>query len=129
MNGAGGTDGGIGKFILGIIMFVTGGYLLLNSIYVQNDFSWSYAIYRVGPVPLTSGFIMLPFMLGIGMVFYNYKNIIGWILAVGSVGLLIIGVITSVHFTLRQMTAWELLLILVLFIGGLGLFLSSLRKQ
>lgn len=72
---------------------------------------------------------MIPFMIGIGMVFYNSKNYLGWALAAGSVGLLILGVITSVHFTLRQMTAWELILILVLMVGGLGLFLSSLRKQ
>jgi hypothetical protein len=42
--------------------------------------------------------------------------------------MLIVGVITSVRFRLAHMTAFELLTILVLMIGGLGLFLSSLRK-
>jgi hypothetical protein len=128
MAGAGGTDGGIGKFILGIIMFVVGLYLLLDSINVYNDFSLSYA-FRVGPVGLTSGYLLIPFMIGIGMIFYNFKNYLGWALAVGSVVLIIVGVITSVHFSLRQMKSWELLLILTLFVGGIGLFLSSLRKQ
>ncbi len=38
------------------------------------------------------------------------------------------GVISSVHFRLRHMTAFELISILVLLIGGLGLFLSSLKN-
>jgi predicted membrane channel-forming protein YqfA (hemolysin III family) len=71
---------------------------------------------------------MIPFMFGIGMIFYNSRNLLGWLLALGSIVMLIVGVITSVRFRLAHMTAFELLTILVLMIGGLGLFLSSLRK-
>lgn len=52
MTGAGGTDGGIGKFILGLAMFVAGVYLMLNSIYVQNDFSMGYSIFEWDPFRL-----------------------------------------------------------------------------
>jgi hypothetical protein len=128
MNGAGGTDGGIGKFVLGVLMFIIGLYLMLDSIQVYNNFSLSYS-FQFGPMSLTSGFLLIPFMIGVGMIFYNHKNFIGWILAVGAVGLIIVGVITSVHFVLRQMKSWELLLILVLLVGGIGLFLNSLKKQ
>jgi hypothetical protein len=38
------------------------------------------------------------------------------------------GVISSVDFRLRQMSAFELISMLVLMIGGLGLFLRSLRN-
>jgi hypothetical protein len=37
-------------------------------------------------------------------------------------------VIASTHFTLRTMSAFELIMILTLMIGGLGLFLSSFRN-
>jgi hypothetical protein len=127
--GAGGTEGGIAKFIVGLAMFIGGGYLLLNSIVVTNDFYWRSSLFHVGGFSLTSGVIMIPFMLGIGLVFYNYKNILGWILTLGSLLCLVLGVISSTHFVLRQMSAFELIVILVLLLGGAGLFLSSLRKQ
>lgn len=128
-NGAGGTDGGVAKFFLGIGMFIGGAYLLLSSIMVTNSFSMGYGLFSIGRWSVTSGIIMIPFMLGVGIIFYNYKNFLGWILALGSLLCMILGVIASTHFTLRHMSALELIIILVLLVGGAGLFLSSLRKQ
>lgn len=128
VNGAGGTSGGTTRFVLGIGLFVAGMYLLLKSIYVQNSFGFANQMYSFAGTSITSGMLLIPFVIGVGMLFYSYKNIIGWVLAVGSVGLIIIGVITSIHFTLAGMTAFDILLILVMVAGGLGLFLSSFRK-
>gem|GEM_PF-1231603 len=57
----------------------------------------------------------------------NARNLIGWALVVGAVSAMIIGVLSGLRFTLHDMTLFDLLTILVLSIGGLGLFLSSLR--
>lgn len=126
MNGAGGTDGGTTRFILGLVMTVAGTYLLLNSIHV--NFHLSSRIYGYQGFNVTSGMILIPFMIGVGMLFFNARNIIGWVVTFGSLGILIIGVISNTQFNLRSMTAFELILILVLMVGGLGLFLSSFRS-
>lgn len=130
--GAGGTKGGIGDFFIGLIMFCSGAYLLLQSIIVSSDFSLGFALYtmssRSWQIPITSGMVLIPFMFGIGMIFYNARNFFGWLLTVGSLAALIFGVISSLHFSLRTMSAFELLTILVLTFGGLGLFLKSLRE-
>ena len=65
--------------------------------------------------------------MGVGMVFFNARSIVGWLLTLGCVTALIFGVISAVRFNLRTMTAFELIVILVLAVGGLGLFLRSLR--
>jgi uncharacterized protein len=127
--GAGGTSGGIGTFFIGVLMFVLGLYLLLKNIYVYNNFSLSMRFYNWGGVSITSGIIMIPFMIGLGMVFYNYKNWIGWLLFAGSLVLMIVGVITSTQFTLASMTAFDLIVILVLLVGGLGLLLRSFKNS
>jgi hypothetical protein len=121
-----GSNNQISRFAIGLIMLVAGSYLLLNAIHVGYSFYQVYHIRGLGS--FTSGYLMIPFMFGIGMIFYNSRNLLGWLLALGSIVMLIVGVITSVRFRLAHMTAFELLTILVLMIGGLGLFLSSLRK-
>jgi len=127
--GAGGTGGGNLNFFLGLIMMIAGGYLLLNSIHVSNHFSMGYPMFSNYGMRVPSGFLLVPFIFGIGLIFYNYKNYWGWILAGGSIIMLIFGVITSLHFSMRRMTMFELITIFVLFVGGIGLFLSSFRNS
>ncbi|WP_026101038.1 hypothetical protein [Synechococcus sp. PCC 7336] len=125
--GAGGTKGGVGRFLMGLIMTIGGGYLFFNSISVVNNFSFGYRLYRLGSFNLTSGMVLIPFLFGIGMIFYDGKNFFGWMLSLGSLIALTLGVISSINFQIQPMSAFELLTILVLFFGGLGLLISSLR--
>jgi len=128
IKGAGGTEGGMGRFFLGLVMMVGGGYMLLNAIQVTHHFSLGYRLYAVGGVGLTSGMVLIPFMFGIGLIFFNARSLFGWLLAGGSLVALVFGVIASIQFRMRPMSAFDLLVILVLLVGGIGLFLSSLRS-
>lgn len=128
MNGAGGTSGGTGQFFLGLIMMCGGFYLLLNGIVVSSNFGFSSRLFSVGSgYGISGGMVMIPMMIGIGMVFYNSRNYLGWLIALCSFAALVFGVISSVSMSLRTMSAFELICILVLAIGGLGLFLRSLK--
>jgi hypothetical protein len=133
MRGAGGTNGGIGHFWLGLMMMCGGFYLLLKSIMVSSSFGFGYPLYGLNLFgslfSITSGMIMIPFIIGIAMIFYNGQSIIGWILTAGSLIALLFGVIASIHFTFMSMSAFDLLVILVLAFGGLGLFLKSLTAS
>lgn len=129
MRGAGGTEGGTGRFFLGLFMIVAGGYLFLHNIQVSIGFSLGYNYFSIGGIGITTGYVLVPFVFGIGMIFYSASNILGWILAVGSLGMLGFGVITQTRFHLHNMSAFELLTILVLLVGGIGIFLSSLRSS
>ncbi len=131
MRGAGGTQGGIGQFFIGLVMMCGGFYMLLNAIRVTSSFGMGMRLYGFsafgGQWGITSGMVMIPFMFGVGLIFYNSRNLLGWILAGGSLAALIFGVISAIHFSFRHMSAFDLIVILVLAIGGLGLFLRSLK--
>ena len=131
MRGAGGTSGGLGSFFIGLIMMCGGFYLLLNAINVTSNFGMGMRLYGFsamgGQYNITSGMVMIPFMFGVGLIFYNGRNILGWLLSIGSITALIFGVISSIRFSFRTMTSFDLIVILVLAIGGLGLFLRSLK--
>lgn len=129
MRGAGGTEGGVGQFLLGLAMLCGGMYLLLDSIAVNSSFGWGSRLYGAafGGVGVTGGMLLIPFAIGVGLVFYNARNPLGWLLAGGALVALVFGVLASVSFSLRAMSAFDIIVILVLAIGGLGLFLRSLR--
>jgi hypothetical protein len=133
IQGAGGTPGGIGYFLIGFLMMCMGFYLLMQSIIVTRTFGLGMGLFHFalfgGPVTITSGMILIPLIFGIGIVFFNFRNLIGWALAIGSLAALIAGVLMNLNLTIRTMTLFDLLTILVLFIGGIGLFLRSLRSS
>ena len=131
LKGAGGTDGGIGQFLIGIIMMIAGFYLLLNSIYVSSSFGLTARLFSFGAGNawgVTTGMVLIPFIFGVGIIFYNARNWLGWLLAGGALVALIFGVIASLRFGFRGMSAFDLIVILVLSMGGLGLFLRSLQS-
>ncbi|MCK4841731.1 MAG: hypothetical protein KAT04_07585 [Methylococcales bacterium] len=133
MEGAGGTSGGIGHFFIGLIMMCTGFYLLLNAIVITSSFGMGARLYNFSAYGMnyrvTGGTIMFPFIFGIGIVFYNSKNLLGWVLTIGSIAALIFGVIASINFRFVSMSAFDLITILVLAMGGMGLFLRSLKSS
>lgn len=126
--GAGGSSGGTGSFFMGLLMLIAGGYLFLDSIRVTNSFGLGYSLFSYGRFHMTGGMVLIPLIFGVGLIFYNSKNILGWALSIASLVMLSFGIIQSINFSLRGMSAFELITILVLIAGGAGLFLSSLRN-
>jgi len=84
MNGAGKTSGGVGKFLLGLVMMCGGFYMLLNGIVVSANFGFGTRLFGSGGPGLTGGMILIPLLIGIGigigMIFYNARNYLGWAL-------------------------------------------------
>jgi len=129
LRGAGGTNGGIGKFFIGMTMMVGGSYLFLDAVRITHHFHLGYTLYAVGAFRLTTGMTLIPMIFGIGMIFYNAKNPLGWILAATTLAMLLFGIIASIQFRLRDMSAFEFLMILGLWMGGIGVFLNSLKTD
>ena len=126
---AGGSDGGTPQFLIGLIMMIGGGYLLLNGIVVRPNIALGGRVFGIGGMPVTSGMILIPLMFGIGMIFYNAKSWFGWIIAGASLLALVFGVIANTTLQFARLSVFDLLVIMVLLVGGLGLFLRSLRKS
>lgn len=129
MRGAGGSQGGELQFLIGIVMMVAGFYLLFNAISIDTRFGMGMRLYGIGGVGITSGILMIPLIAGIIFIFHNVRNVIGWLLSIGSLVALIVGVLANAQFSLRGMSSFDLIVILVLAFGGLGLFLRSLKSN
>jgi len=124
--GAGGTSGGIPQFFVGLAMMIVGGYMFLNAIRVTYSFGLGSTLYRINGVGVTGGMVLIPFVIGVVLIFYNSRQMLGWILMLGALFSLGFGVISTIQFRLNAMSAFDLIVILVLLFGGIGLFLGAL---
>lgn len=129
MRGAGGTDGGTFSFLIGLAMIIAGGYLLLSNIVIRPVFGFRTAAFSINGFNVTTGMILIPFIFGVGLIFYNSSNKVGWALAIGSVIALVAGVIANLTLQFAALNLFDLIVILVLLFGGIGLFLRSLSDS
>ena len=128
ISGAGGTSGGIGRFFIGLAMMVGGCYLFLDAVRITHHMHLGYTLYSFGGLRLTTGMTLIPLIFGVGMIFYNAANPLGWVLSATTLVMLLFGVLSTIQFRIRSMSAFELIMILALFAGGAGLFLNSLKN-
>jgi uncharacterized protein len=122
IRGAGGTSGGIGEFLIGLVMTVAGAYLLTNQVLVTSSF-WTMWGYN------TFGISLLPLIFGIGLLFFNGKSIIGWILL--GVGIIVIftAIIMNLQIYFQPTSLFNTIAMLVLLFGGIGLIARSFRSH
>lgn len=122
ISGAGGTPGGIGQFLLGFALAVAGGWLLTNQVIVSGGswMLWGYSSF---------GMSLVPFVLGIALLFFNGRSVIGWLLLIAGLVIIIAGVLVNLHVYFVATSLFNTLLILVLLFGGIGLIARSLRSQ
>ncbi|MCS6820750.1 MAG: hypothetical protein NZ551_02675 [Microscillaceae bacterium] len=69
--------------------------------------------------------VLIPFIFGIVMIFFNIKNIWGWLLMFGSMIMLLFGIILNLQIYMQTISALEILIMLVLIVGGAGLMLRG----
>ena len=106
MKGAGGTEGGLGSFFLGLGMVVAGGYLFLQRVTVTSGF-WDFSGRS------TFGLTLFPMLIGIGILFFNGKSLIGRLLAWGGALIIVVGVIANMRVYFGPSSLYDTLLVLV----------------
>ena len=128
-SGAGGTPGGIGMFLIGFAMACAGGWLLTNQVTVSGDFWGSGIMLPVVNYRMNSfGLSLIPFIIGIGFLFYNGKSMIGWLLTIAGLVIILAGILLSLHIYFQPTSLFNTLIMLVLLFGGLGLVFRSLKS-
>jgi hypothetical protein len=128
--GAGGTPGGVGTFFIGFAMACMGGWLLTNQVTVSSEYFASgilvpFVNYRMSAFGLS----LIPFIFGIGFLFFNGKSVAGWLLTIAGLVIILAGILVSLHMYFQPTSLFNTLLMLVLLFGGLGLVLRSLKAS
>ena len=109
-------------FLLGAVMAIVGGYLLLNQVKVTTGF-WHFYNYN------GFGISLIPFLLGIALLFYDGKSIPGWILAGGGFLVILAGILANLQIYFQTTSLFNTLIMLVLLVGGIALLFRSLKAS
>ena len=120
--GAGGTPGGVGQFLVGLGMAVAGAYLLASTVIVSSGF-WTVRGYNA------FGLSLLPLIFGIGLLFFNGRSKVGWILLFVGIVIIFTGIIMNLQIYFQSTSLFNTIVMLVLLAGGVGLVARSLRAH
>ena len=122
IRGAGGTSGGIAEFFLGLVMAIAGAYLIVNRVVVSSSF-WSIGGYN------TFGLSLVPLIIGIGILFFNGKSIVGWLLLIVAIVIIFAGILMNLQIYFQSTSLFSTIVMLVLLAGGIGLIFRALAPH
>lgn len=110
------------QFLAGLVMLAAGLYWFMSSVHVTTGFgSFMFGSFRVG-----TGLVIVPFLVGIVMLFYNFDSILAKMITMLGVIIIIASIIMNTHFYFTSKNLYEYLLMLVFIFGGGTLVLKVL---
>ena len=121
MRGAGGTPGGVGQFFIGLGMAGSGAYLLMSQVTVSTSYwtLWGYNSFGVS---------LLPLMFGIGLLFFNGRSMLGWLLLLVGAVIIFAAILMNLQIYFQPTSLFNTLAMLTFLVGGIGLVARSLRS-
>lgn len=119
--GAGGTSGGVGQFFLGLAMMGIGVYLFLAQIRVTSNLNSLFGG--------QAGLLIVPFGLGLALLFFSGRSILGWLLSLGSVAAIVVSVLANLTLFFPPTGLLRTVGMIALFFIGFVLMVRSLRAQ
>jgi predicted membrane channel-forming protein YqfA (hemolysin III family) len=121
-HGAGGTEGGVLTFFVGVGMAAAGAYLLTSRVMVQTNVwrMWGFNGF---------GLSLIPLLLGIGMLFYDGRSLLAKLLTFVGVVIIFAGILMNLEIYFQQTPLFATLMMMVLLAGGVGLVLRAVRPM
>ena len=95
---------------------------MTNQVTVHSGF-WNWGGYNA------FGNTLIPLLFGIGLLFFNGRSAVGWVLTLAGALVILVGIITHLDIYFRPTSLFNTILMLVLLVGGLGMVASSFRAS
>jgi uncharacterized protein len=122
MIGAGGTPGGLPQFLIGLALAAVGAYLLTQQVSVQTGF-WTIGGRNA------FGLSLIPFILGIGLLFFDGRSRVGLVLLFLGVLIIAAGILMNLTIYFERTSLFNTLLMIGMTAAGVGLVLRGLKAE
>ena len=103
-------------------LLVLGGFLVMNRVTVHTGY-WSWFGQS------TFGITLLPLLFGVGLLFFNGRSIVGWLLAGGGLLVIFAGILANLNITFTPTSLFATLLMFGSMAAGLGLIARAVREH
>ena len=125
----GGHEGGEGYFLGGVALIIAGLYFFMDSVYVSTGqygaISGMIGRGRGGMETTSMGIVFLPFLIGVGVLFYDVSKRWGWVLAGLGLAMIVIEMVSRIHFRM-EIKSSTFLLMFCFIAAGAGLAIRGL---
>jgi len=109
------------QFFGGIGLLLVGLFLLFNHVHVTSGYAslWGWSGNSIG-------YLMLPFLLGVGWIFYNAKSVWGWLISAVSLVMIVFSIISGLRIWFAPISMIDLMIMLVPFAIGAAWVLKGM---
>jgi hypothetical protein len=121
MVGAGGSPGGVPQFFIGLALAAVGAYLLTQQVTVQTGY-WTIGGWNA------FGLSLVPFILGIGLLFFDSSSKAGFLLLFLGVVIIAAGILMNLSIYFQPTSLFNTLMMIGLTAAGVGLVLRALKS-
>ena len=118
--GPGGTPGGLGEFVIGLLLASAALYMLTSQVMVSSGL-WQLWGFNA------MGLSLVPLILGVGTLFFNGRSPLGWLLLAAGLIIIVSGIVMNLHFYFQPTSLFNTLIMLSLLAAGLGLLARGLQ--
>jgi uncharacterized protein len=122
MVGAGGSPGGVPLFFIGLGLAAVGAYMLTQQVTVQTGY-WTIGGWNA------FGLSLIPFILGIGLLFFDGSSKAGFILLFLGVLIIAAGILMNLSIYFQPTSLFNTLMMIGLTAAGVGLVLRALKSS
>ncbi|MGE5328480.1 MAG: hypothetical protein ACM3KR_03105 [Deltaproteobacteria bacterium] len=112
-------------FLLGIGLFCGGAFLVTQNTILSSKFTLM-DIIGVNP---PFGLVILPLIIGIGVLFFNEKSIVGWILTILGLITIFLGILMGLNIFFKPVSLYEGILMFGLIAAGIGLVFKAIANS
>jgi hypothetical protein len=109
---------------LGFGLLLLGCFLVMNHVHVGTGFANFFGFHAAG-----FGLSIIPLLFGVGLLFYDYKNRLGWILTIASLALIFFAVLSQLVMTFPSMSLLGLVIMFLPFAAGGAFIAKGFKKR
>ncbi|WP_297957782.1 hypothetical protein [uncultured Ruminococcus sp.] len=116
-------------FFVGLLMLGGGLFMIFQNIEVTSSWGYGGHIFSFGGFHLANGLIMLPIIIGIGMLFLMDRKIFGWVVLSIGIVIVLLSVMMTTHLHWVRSNAFTFIVMFGLTAAGGALVLRELFRK
>ena len=125
-NVTGSSDHELLQFFIGFLLFGGGIYWVLNSFTVSS--TWGSGYWSLFGMRMPMGVMLIPLLVGIGLLFFLDKKVIGGFVCALGLLVIVISLLTSITFHAVRSSLYVYVLMFGMIAAGAGLLIKTLFK-